>query len=160
VAASAYSQGQLPCLRELGSPSKISLSLVEVSVDQTPSDPSKANSAAMKYQRELAVGTHKATIIQRVWEIQVDFLLKLDQAAKSETSDGSHEVVPIGAFPFQVHRRAPAGSCLVDQYTSDTLMRPFPSRTYDAVRLGAVSKLRLLSPKALARPVCRWAYLC
>jgi hypothetical protein len=32
----------------------------------------------MKSQREVAVGTHKATIIQRVWEIQVDSLLKLD----------------------------------------------------------------------------------
>ena len=47
-----------------------------------------------EYQRELAVGTHKATITQRVWKIQVDSLLKLDRAAKSETSDGSHEVVP------------------------------------------------------------------
>jgi hypothetical protein len=64
-----------------------------LSVDKTPSNPSKANSAAMKYLRELA-GTHKATIIQRVWEIQVASLLKIDRAAKSETSDGSQRVVP------------------------------------------------------------------
>ena len=35
-----------------------------------------------------------------IWEIQVDSFLKLDHAAKNQTSDGSHEVVPIGAFPF------------------------------------------------------------
>ena len=53
-------------------------------VDKSPSDPSKANSATMKYQRDLAVGTHKATIIQRVRKIQVDSLLKLDRAPKAK----------------------------------------------------------------------------
>jgi hypothetical protein len=48
----------------------------------------------MKYQRELAVSTHKATIIQLVWEIQVDSLLKLDSRRQKRTSDGSHEGCP------------------------------------------------------------------
>ena len=39
-----------------------------------------------EYQRELAVGTQKTTLTQRVWEIRVDTVLKLDRAAKRETS--------------------------------------------------------------------------
>ena len=42
------------------------------------------------YQRELAVGTQKTTLAQRVWEVRVDSILKLDRAAKRETTaDGS-----------------------------------------------------------------------
>ena len=44
-----------------------------------------------EYQRELAVGSQKTT---RVWEVRVDSVLKLDRAAKRETSDENHEEVP------------------------------------------------------------------
>ena len=39
-----------------------------------------------EYQRELAVGAQKTTITQRVWEIRVDSVLKLDRAARGEES--------------------------------------------------------------------------
>jgi single-strand DNA-binding protein len=47
-----------------------------------------------EYQRELAVGSQKTTLTQRVWEVRVDSVLKLDRAAKRETSDENHEEVP------------------------------------------------------------------
>jgi single-strand DNA-binding protein len=47
-----------------------------------------------EYQRELAVGTQKTTISQRVWEICVDSVLKLDRATKRESTDEDHEEVP------------------------------------------------------------------
>ena len=47
-----------------------------------------------EYQREVAVGTQKTTLPQRVWEIRVDSVLKLDRAAKCETTDESHQEVP------------------------------------------------------------------
>jgi single-strand DNA-binding protein len=47
-----------------------------------------------EYQRELAVGTQKTTISQRVWEIRVDSVLRLDRTAKRETTDENHEEVP------------------------------------------------------------------
>ena len=47
-----------------------------------------------EYQRELAVGTQKTTIAQRVWEVRVDSVMKLDRAAKRETSDEAQEEVP------------------------------------------------------------------
>ena len=47
-----------------------------------------------EYQRELAVGTQKTTIAQRVWEVRVDSVLKLDRAAKRENSDENQEEVP------------------------------------------------------------------
>jgi hypothetical protein len=56
--------------------------------------PSKANSAAHEYQRELTVGTTKTTIPQRVSEIRVDSALKLDRAAKRESADENLEEVP------------------------------------------------------------------
>lgn len=43
---------------------------------------------------KLAVGTQKATIPQRVREIRVDSVLKLDRAAKRETTEESHQEVP------------------------------------------------------------------
>ena len=46
-----------------------------------------------EYQRELAVGTQKATITQRVWEVRVDSVLKLDRATKREAYE-NHEEVP------------------------------------------------------------------
>ena len=47
-----------------------------------------------EFQRELVVGTQKTTIAQRVWEVRVDSVLKLDRAAKRETSEQNHEEVP------------------------------------------------------------------
>jgi single-strand DNA-binding protein len=47
-----------------------------------------------EYQREVAVGTQKTSIPQRVWKIRVDSVLKLDRAAKRESNDNSHEEVP------------------------------------------------------------------
>ena len=47
-----------------------------------------------EYQRELVVGTQKTTLTQRVWEVRVDSVLKLDRAAKLETSEENHEEVP------------------------------------------------------------------
>ena len=46
------------------------------------------------YQRELAVGTQKTTLTQRVWEVHVDSVPKLDRAAKRETSDENQLEVP------------------------------------------------------------------
>jgi single-strand DNA-binding protein len=47
-----------------------------------------------EYQREVVVGTQRTSIPQRVWEIRVDSVLKLDRAAKRESNDNSHEEVP------------------------------------------------------------------
>jgi single-strand DNA-binding protein len=47
-----------------------------------------------EYQRELAVGTEKTTVSQRVWEIRVDSVLKLDRAVKRESTDQNQEEVP------------------------------------------------------------------
>src|SRR4029077_6155461 len=46
-----------------------------------------------EYQRELAGGTQKTTLTQRVWEVRVDSVLKLDRAAKREISDENQEEV-------------------------------------------------------------------
>jgi single-strand DNA-binding protein len=45
-----------------------------------------------EYQRELAVGTQKPSLAQRVWEIRVDSVLKLDRAAKTEADENQPEV--------------------------------------------------------------------
>ena len=47
-----------------------------------------------EYQREVAVGRQRTSIQQRVWEICVDSVLKLDRAAKRESNDDRHEEVP------------------------------------------------------------------
>ena len=47
-----------------------------------------------EYQREFAVGTQKTTLTQRVWEVRVDSVLKLDRAAKGEASEENQEEVP------------------------------------------------------------------
>jgi single-strand DNA-binding protein len=44
-----------------------------------------------EYQREVALGTQTTSIPQRVWEIRVDSVLKLDRAAKGASNDHSHE---------------------------------------------------------------------
>ena len=46
-----------------------------------------------EYQRELTVDTQKTTLNQRVWEIRVESVLKLDRAAK-RASDENQEEVP------------------------------------------------------------------
>ena len=45
-----------------------------------------------EYRRELAVGTQKTTLAQRVWEIRADSGLKLDRAAKTEADENQQEV--------------------------------------------------------------------
>ena len=47
-----------------------------------------------EYQREVAVGTQTTAIPQRVWEIRLDSVLKLDRAAKGASNDDSHAEVP------------------------------------------------------------------
>jgi single-strand DNA-binding protein len=47
-----------------------------------------------EYQREVAIGSQTAVIPQRVWEIRVDSVLKLDRAAKRESDATSHAEVP------------------------------------------------------------------
>jgi single-strand DNA-binding protein len=47
-----------------------------------------------EYQREVAGGTQTTSIPQRVWEIRLDSVLKLDRAAKGASSDDSHAEVP------------------------------------------------------------------
>jgi single-strand DNA-binding protein len=39
-----------------------------------------------EYDREVTVGAEKTAITQRVWEIRVDTILKLDRAARGEES--------------------------------------------------------------------------
>jgi single-strand DNA-binding protein len=53
-----------------------------------------------EYQREVAVGTRKTTLPQRVWEIRVDSVLKLDRAAKLETVESQQEMPRSGASPL------------------------------------------------------------
>ena len=47
-----------------------------------------------EHLRDVAVGTQRTSIPQRVWEIRVDSVLRLDRAAKRESNDDSHEEVP------------------------------------------------------------------
>jgi single-strand DNA-binding protein len=46
-----------------------------------------------EYQREVALGDRRTCIPQRVWEVRVDSVLKLDRAAKRESSADSHAEV-------------------------------------------------------------------
>jgi single-strand DNA-binding protein len=39
-----------------------------------------------EYDREVSVGSQTTVINQRVWEVRVDLILKLDRAAKADTS--------------------------------------------------------------------------
>jgi len=45
-----------------------------------------------EHQRELAVGTQRTTITQRVGEVRVDSVLKLDRAAKAETEEDTRYI--------------------------------------------------------------------
>ena len=67
-----------------------------------------------EYQRELAVGTQKTTLAQRVWEIRVDSLLKFIRVAKTEALTRITRRCPAkGAFPFITSHacfNAPPGS--------------------------------------------------
>jgi single-strand DNA-binding protein len=56
-----------------------------------------------EYQRELAVGTQKTTLAQRVWGIRVASVLQLDRAAKTEADENQQEVPRSGASPFHTH---------------------------------------------------------
>ena len=47
-----------------------------------------------EYQCEVAVSDRRSSIPQRVWEIRVNSVLKLDRAAKLESSACSQEEVP------------------------------------------------------------------
>jgi len=47
-----------------------------------------------EYQREVAVAKQKTAVAQRVWEIRVDSVLKLDRAVNRESNDDSREEVP------------------------------------------------------------------
>jgi single-strand DNA-binding protein len=46
-----------------------------------------------EYHHEIAVGPQTTSIPQRIWEIRVDSVLKLDRAAHRASND-SHEEVP------------------------------------------------------------------
>ena len=61
---------------------------------RVPTLPSRANCAVTKYQREVVLGPQTTSIPQRVWEIRVDSVLKLDCAAKGASDDNSHAEVP------------------------------------------------------------------
>ena len=47
-----------------------------------------------EYQREVVVADQKTAIPQRVWEIRVDSVLKLDRAAKRESTGDCDQEVP------------------------------------------------------------------
>ncbi len=47
-----------------------------------------------EYHREITVGTQTTSLPQRVWEIRLDSVLKLDRAAKGASNDDSHAEVP------------------------------------------------------------------
>jgi len=46
------------------------------------------------YFREIATGTEKTAITQRVWEIRVDTILKLDRAARGDESADASAAKP------------------------------------------------------------------
>jgi hypothetical protein len=48
----------------------------------------------LRYQREVGLGERKTAIQQRVWEVRVDSVLKLDRAAKRESNEEKNEEVP------------------------------------------------------------------
>jgi single-strand DNA-binding protein len=47
-----------------------------------------------EYKRDVVVGEQKTAIQQRVWEVRVDSVLKLDRAAKRESNEEKIEEVP------------------------------------------------------------------
>jgi hypothetical protein len=47
-----------------------------------------------EFQREVVVGAEKTLLRQRVWEVRVDSLLKLDRAAKLQSNDETDEEAP------------------------------------------------------------------
>jgi single-strand DNA-binding protein len=112
-----------------------------------------------EYQRELAVGTQKTTVAQRVWEVRVDSVLKLDRAAKRETDENHEEVPRKGHLLFTFHGWASTAQSHVD-WTTAFFMLPRPKYTDDALRPSAERKLRLLSRTAFVRSVCHWECLC
>jgi single-strand DNA-binding protein len=74
-----------------------------------------------EYPREIAVGPQTTSIPQRVWEIRVNSVLKLDRAAHRGSHDDSHEEAPVkgrflGCWEMSTHRTTSWES---------TLPRPF-----------------------------------
>jgi single-strand DNA-binding protein len=47
-----------------------------------------------EYQREVVLGEQKTSVQQRVWEIRVDSVFKLDRAVKREPNEEKNEEVP------------------------------------------------------------------
>ena len=47
-----------------------------------------------EYQREVVIGEQKTAIQQRVWEVRVDSVPKLDRAAKRESNEEKTEDLP------------------------------------------------------------------
>ena len=47
-----------------------------------------------EYQREIVVADQRTAISQRIWEIRVDSVLKLDRAAKRESTGDCDQEVP------------------------------------------------------------------
>jgi single-strand DNA-binding protein len=47
-----------------------------------------------EYQREVVLGEQKTAIQQRVWEVRIDSVLKLDRAAKREPNEEKYQEVP------------------------------------------------------------------
>ena len=47
-----------------------------------------------EYQRDIAIGEQKTVVQQRVWEVRVDSVLKLDRAAKRESNEETNQEVP------------------------------------------------------------------
>jgi single-strand DNA-binding protein len=47
-----------------------------------------------EYQREVVLREQKATTQQRVWEVHIDSVLKLDRAAKRESNEEMNQEVP------------------------------------------------------------------
>jgi single-strand DNA-binding protein len=50
---------------------------------------------SQEYQRDVALGGQTTSIPQRVWEIRVNSVLKLDRAAQRAANDDSHQEVPL-----------------------------------------------------------------
>ncbi len=47
-----------------------------------------------EYQRAVVLGEQKTAIQQRVWEVRVDSVLKLDRAAKRDSNEETNQEVP------------------------------------------------------------------
>jgi len=103
----------------------------------------------------------KTTVTQRVWEVRIDSVLKLDRPEKRETfDDDREEVARSGASPFSspptdIDRCFPIG--MVGQQDSTEV--PSPSRTSHADRPNVQLRLRLRWRKLWPdRSACRHVF--